>query len=143
MTYQHVRFLDGLMRDWSMWARDGFASPGMWTTSTWPEGRPTKTHGGRRRARRRSDQEKLGLPHTEPHSTRPAGQSRVLDGKIEYKLELIHVVIVGLSDEQKLLVDCFYLRGMAFSDICKSYCVPSRYVGELRHSILKSIDNIV
>jgi len=137
LDQNRLKFLDRVMQDWGLFLRDGHATPGMFSGSQWPDGRPVKM-----KRHKKSEQDRL-IARTQPHSTRERASSKALTYKVEYKLERVHAAVLRLSPDVKEVVCCLYLRGMCFKDICQFLDVTSRYVGEKKHKALIRIDTVV
>lgn len=140
MDRRQIEHIDGLLKDWARWELEGRGSPGLVNICQWHEGKPKQHRVGRRR---RSEQERLGLPTRIPRGTPPVSSSRPLTARTYPTLERIRAAILKFDEEMQLVVYCLYLKRMTFNDVTRMYCVPSRYLGEVRHKIVKAIDLIV
>jgi len=143
MNQRDINFYDGCIKDWAIWELAGRATPGLFQTSIWSDGRPPKDSTRLLLRPSRDERRKLGVLPTSPKETRRQAHSKPLTAKVDTRSELVRSVIVRLEEESQMVVWCIYLKKMSYNQISRQYCVPSRYIGDTRYGVLKAISNVL
>ena len=138
MDSRDINYWHSVLTDWGLYIRDGRASPGLFSTSQWPEGKPPKTRCKLARGRTRL---KRLIPLPNPHETRATPQARPLTAKTETQLEVVHSAVLKLPVPHKKVLILLYLYKLNYQDACIALSLSSRQVSKLKHSAMKCIDN--
>ena len=135
MDKKRQNYLNSLMLDWARWMMDGSTSPGIFSTSTWPSGRPVDP-------RKSPKQHRPLVPVSNPKETRQT-IPKIPCMRIAYREERVHRAIVLLPESFHPVICCLYLKGCDFYDTSMLLGITSKKVGRLRYKLLVSVDNVL
>lgn len=134
LDYWHQQLMD-----WSDWVRDGRASPGLYSTSQWPTGKPVASVQAPRKAKKQKQYFALPSPHETP---KPAS-SRPLLAKTYPKLECVHNAVLTLDDLQQKAITLLYLYRLAYPLAATAMGLPGYKLGKLKYKSLLIIQSYV
>ena len=124
-----------LMHDWGDWVVDGKASPGVFGTSAWSEGRPIRAP---KRPKERRRRDKALVPQPVPHETRQV-RPKIPCIRVAYLEERIHRLVVTFPESILPIVCCLWVNKKNYGDTALCLGMKSKQVVETKRKCLKFI----
>ena len=135
-----------LLHAWGDWVLDGKASPGVFGTSAWSEGKPVKAPKKPQTKRKRDDNPscpaKVLVPQPVPHETRQV-RPKIPCIRVAYREERIHKLVMSLPESALPVVCCLWVKKRNFGDTAMILGMTSKKVNEIKRESLNAINSML